>query len=131
MEKIKVSREVAEAIHEGLQEFGNAENLLREHSVILRDYIVLWNGVYNCLNDVSVMELAEILVKDFEVEQTPEEKLREYYEELGVIRDKSLEAKNYHLVGINASRRIGIKDTLNTLGIKIEGINAYKTEGDE
>jgi len=50
--------------------------------------------------------LAQTLIIGYEVEQTPEENVTEYYKNGGHIE------------------RIVVRETLNRLGIKIEGVNA-------
>jgi DNA integrity scanning protein DisA with diadenylate cyclase activity len=66
-------------------------------------------------------ELMEALICGYEVaEPTPEEKVAEYYAQY---RDKYLEAEtgegdHYYAV------RIGVRDTLDLLGIQIKGVNA-------
>lgn len=70
------------------------------------------------------MTLAAALVNGYEVEKTPEEKLREYFEETKRTRDER------HLAGDTEGKRfhggalVGICNTLELLGIKIEGVNA-------
>ncbi|MGI1816283.1 hypothetical protein OEJ84_17375 [Bacillus subtilis] len=66
----------------------------------------------------------ERLKSENEVEKTPEEKLREYFEETKRTRDER------HLAGDTEGKRfhggalVGICNTLELLGIKIEGVNA-------
>lgn len=59
-------------------------------------------------------ELLSALVNGYTIEQTPEEKVREYYE------DRRLS----HAGSIADYQADAVKETLNLLGIKIEGINA-------
>jgi len=72
------------------------------------------------LEDLDIMTLAAALINGYEVEKTPEEKVREFYDsfECGprmYPAEMSFRNEEY--------RRI-IKCTLNRLGIKIEGVNA-------
>lgn len=63
------------------------------------------------LEDLDIMTLAAALINGYEVEKTPEEKVREYYESHG--GSPSAE-----------ERKAAIRETLYKLGIKIEGVNA-------
>ncbi|MCY9052514.1 hypothetical protein MOE90_02250 [Bacillus spizizenii] len=76
------------------------------------------------LNDLDTLTLAAALVNGYEVEKTPEEKVREYYEGVKRTRDErylagDIEGKRFH-----AGALVGICNTLGLLGIKIEGVNA-------
>ncbi|ARV43483.1 hypothetical protein BCV50_00035 [Bacillus subtilis] len=76
------------------------------------------------LNDLDIMTLAAALVNGYEVEKTPEEKVREYFEGVRNSRDErylagDIEGKRFH-----GGALIGIYNTLELLGIKIEGVNA-------
>ncbi|MFC8958253.1 hypothetical protein ACFTXL_01020 [Bacillus subtilis] len=83
-----------------------------------------WIEEFSCLNDLDIMTLAAALVNGYEVEKTPEEKLREYFEETKRTRDErhlagDIEGKRFH-----GGALVGICNTLERLGIKIEGVNA-------
>jgi len=72
------------------------------------------------INTIDIMTLAAALINGYEVEKTPEESVREFYDsfECGprmYPAEMSFRNEEY--------RRI-IKCTLNRLGIKIEGVNA-------
>ncbi|MGN7387782.1 hypothetical protein [Sporosarcina sp. SAFN-015] len=78
------------------------------------------NDYYNSLEMDSQRhpnELMRALVNGYEVEKTPEEKVRDYY---GKINALIAEHRYSHDVGV----RFGIEKTLDLLGIKIEGVNA-------
>lgn len=62
--------------------------------------------------------LLQALVNGYEVEQTPEEKVREYYE-----LNKPDEYMNQNQFNIQAAVREGVLNTLNLLNIKIKGVN--------
>ncbi|MED0759107.1 hypothetical protein P4S93_18305 [Aneurinibacillus thermoaerophilus] len=64
------------------------------------------------LNHLDVETFARAVIVGYEVEMTPEEKVREKYESVDP----------WETYG-NAYRQ-AIRDTLNILGIKIEGVNA-------
>lgn len=127
MKKVKLTQEQADALDNLRGTYFSDDRILEVHC----DPENAWRSIYECLNDIPNTELASALINGYEVEQTPEEKLREYYEELGRCRDTSLEEDDLKDVAINASKRVGIRYALNTLGIKIEGINAPITKEDE
>jgi len=113
MEKVTVSKEVAEAIEHAkrtcivsaLIRFADGESgFLHPKMKLLR-------------KELDREALLHAIFYGYEVEQTPEEKLREYYESLDM---QSREADEAY----------GVRETLNILGITIEGINADKTEED-
>lgn len=52
----------------------------------------------------------------YEVEQTPEEKVREYFESLRVSHHCEIQPEDH--------KRVAVRQTLDRLGIKIEGVNA-------
>ncbi|MGN9867377.1 hypothetical protein [Bacillus swezeyi] len=89
------------------------------------DSLAVMNPRNRCLYDLDLITLAAALINGYEVEKTPEEKVREFYDsfECGPLMypaEMSFRNETY--------RRI-IKCTLNRLGIKISGIN--DEEGDE
>ncbi|MEC1648233.1 hypothetical protein [Bacillus halotolerans] len=67
------------------------------------------------LAKLDLMTLAAALVNGYEVEKTPEEKVREYFEKLWTCCCGTDEIEIAEETIIN---------TLNLLGIKIEGVNA-------
>lgn len=67
------------------------------------------------------------LVNGYEVEKSPEDKLREYFDSNNWIgEDELVPTERQRMLG----RRQGVMKTLNILGIKIEGINADSTPKD-
>jgi len=102
-----ITKEQAEAI-QFLMSDGNdwTEDDILEHHVANR-----WFNEYEPLNSLYTIVLAAALINGYEVEKTPEEKVREYYESHG--GSPSAE-----------ERKAAIRETLCKLGIKIEGVNA-------
>lgn len=72
--------------------------------------------------------LLSALVNGYEVEQSPEEELREYYEGLVRCEEECRNVGKYPVADEYYSRRIGVITTLNKLGIEIEGINDKKED---
>jgi hypothetical protein len=118
--KVKLPKEVAEAIdyaREGMN-WSHANILVRsvrgdwESSEMqpLRDF---------CRTDNFYLILAQALVNGYEVEQTPEDKVREYYESLKSEEGKDWTASNYQ-------KACATVDILNLLNIKIKGVNDHE-----
>ncbi|WKT37422.1 hypothetical protein [Bacillus amyloliquefaciens] len=73
------------------------------------------------LAKLDLLTLAAALVNGYEAEATPEEKVREYYEKLWADYCDSDDGLNEIAC---ESARHAVKETLNLLGIKVEGVNA-------
>ncbi|MED2969444.1 hypothetical protein ABE128_13435 [Bacillus subtilis] len=71
--------------------------------------------------NMDLMTLAAALVNGYEVEKAPEEKVREYHRSLVCDMDRAL---SYEEEGNYRSAIEAVEETLNLLGIKIEGVNA-------
>ncbi|WP_440097455.1 hypothetical protein [Bacillus paralicheniformis] len=117
-----ITKEQAEAI-QFLMSDGNdwTEDDILEHHVANR-----WFNEYEPLNSLYTIVLASALINGYEVEKTPEETVREYYEKLcdGYDRAQFHEDKGKYLLMKRSVRR-----TLDALGVQIAGIN--DEEGDE
>jgi hypothetical protein len=120
MEKVKLPREVAEAI-EYIRE-KEPSNYKVAHHVFhsMRgesDYPE--KTVYEYFNG-DMDELIKVLNNGYEIEQTPEDALRMYYDYCEKKKSQTVFTPEYkeHLGKI-----LGIKMALKILGIKIEGIN--------
>ncbi|NRF01228.1 hypothetical protein HRF55_10530 [Bacillus subtilis] len=116
--KPTITKEQAEVIQIFMDGGKEKSDLLRIHA---KDR---WIEEFSCLNQLDIMTLAAALVNGYEVEKTPEEKVREYYEKTERTRDErqsagDIEGKRFHGGVMN-----GICNTLDLLGIKIEGVNA-------
>lgn len=121
MEKVKVSKEVAEAIEElrcivRYHGYWRAVMQFEEKDdVDLR--FVRMRSYFN--EDVSLFIRA--LFGDYEVEKTPEEEIAELYLDCHKTMTDSVAHKDYDkALGIST----GITFTLDALGIKIKGVNA-------
>ncbi|WP_433959340.1 hypothetical protein [Cytobacillus horneckiae] len=112
-EKVKVSREVAEAL-ESAREIRSDETIT--NMCIARSFV----ADQEPLNKLNPYIMVKILINGYEVEQTPEELVREYY------RFKEMDLKqvtNSYDRGFATGALISIKKTLDMLGVKIKGIN--------
>lgn len=79
-----------------------------------------WLGIYAPLKNLSVDTLIRILYIGYEVEQTPEEKIIDAYEES---ERRAYDGSEYH-----DGFADGISYTLNTLDKKIKGINDWNNK---
>ena len=112
-EKVKVSREAARALGCALEEYdGDKDLVLQNHK---------YDWIEECipLNNFTHLEIAEMFIKGIEIEETPEE---------AILRDFLIEKRNSEeAISSSAIRSrgyvLGVRETLNRLGIKIKGIN--------
>lgn len=116
MDKIKVSKEVAHALEMALKTCSKAK-FFEQHSNKMQ-----WSlDVYLPLNQISNWKMAQILINGYEVEETPEDKLIRQFRDFGERKNNfTTESKNF---GYWEGREKQVVATLNTLGIKIKGIN--------
>jgi hypothetical protein len=115
-EKVKLPREVIEAIEHysksefGYTKYGVLDCIVGEassYSMKARSVLISAHGEGPCW-DV----LMEAIINGYEVEETPEERIKETFERF----ERSEVGREVGFAG-------GIKFSLNELGIKIEGIN--------
>ena len=100
-----ITKEQADSIAAFL-EVGTKEELLTA-----KVHCCHFGDEYSGINTIDIMTLAAALINGYEVEKTPEEKVREFYESHG--GSPSAE-----------ERKAAIRETLYKLGIKIEGVNS-------
>ena len=110
-EKVTVSREVAKAIEYRRSIEGGGYNFKKFMQVKTARFD--FGEPVEVLNDVPIETLASALINGYEVKNTPEENLREYYDNF----------EKYPLEHADSQVRHGIRAALNILGIKIEGVN--------
>lgn len=110
-EKLKVSREVADAI-EYIKTLNSINEILINHA-IADD---AWIRKAEAVNNLSIGELATVLIVGYEVEMTPHEIINSRY---NTSQQDWVNNKHFHSKGFAE----GIEFTLNTLGITIEGVN--------
>jgi Protein of unknown function (DUF1642) len=118
--KVVLPREVAEAI-ESLR-----KNQFDNRAIINRIYKATAPPALQLYAIENFDTLLNALVNGYEIEKSPEEKVREYYEEIHEKHGKSFAEVPYggkpphYFSGV----KDGIKTTLDILEIKIEGVNA-------
>lgn len=105
-EKVTVTKEVAEAIEYRRSKVGGGYTFEKFMMVKMAKYD--FGSPVEILNTVPIETLAQALINGYEVEMTPEDKVREYY----MNGDTSYQ------------EALGIRHTLNILGINIGGVNA-------
>ena len=116
MEKVKLPKLAAEAI-ELMRAKGAPNNEIIERH-FNKDHIPVKG--YKSVASLSTHTLIRALYFGFEIEQTPEDKVRELFKNPGEL---------YEGIGeLSTSYRNAIIDTLNTLGITIPGVNGGETD---
>jgi len=119
IEKVKVSREVAEALGKIVAQLGMNQFVAQHIRTI--DTGNAWVDGYprlKVLDTIGIDEMMQIARFGYEVEQTPEEKILKWYREQQHIW-------GYHLDGeVEAKITVeAIEKTLKILGVKVEGVN--------
>ena len=130
-EKVTLPREVAEEIRKARIHFRRDAGIvmnLRSHYRLMKLSRIFDNGTHK--EDGGGLEvdlLMRALVNGYEVEKSPEEKVREFYKK--AMRD-AVDTEHSGSLEFSGSSRVavgqanGISRTLDLLGIKIEGVNA-------
>jgi hypothetical protein len=107
LEKVKLQKEVAEAL-EFAKSKVSKEDIVRWHV----DHI--WTDDEKPLQSLSLDHLITALYVGYELEVSPEEKVKEYF-----LNHLKLEDQVYHNGVLN-----GILKTLELLNIKLKGVNS-------
>lgn len=118
-EKVKVSKEVAEALDKliALARERNTDDplqwILEAHRL---ERAGDWDGDLEPIKHLSLSKIAHAYINDYEVERTPEEAFSELYDEAFNVWMKS---------GSNIDRAHldGMKETIKVLKLKIEGVD--------
>lgn len=136
-EKIKVSKEVAEAIekyiHYWTKEIGKTKEevkalLVGTHNELkYKGWDAYRDGSYKAMEGISTFDLMQVLVNGYEVEMTPHEQLINSYTKTKNKKDVLQASPDTpsKVATINGYRNYmeGIRFTLDVLGITIKGIN--------
>ncbi|SET43288.1 hypothetical protein SAMN05216389_11157 [Oceanobacillus limi] len=118
-EKVALPKEVAEVIEHLRSLPYYSDDKILEVTVDPADE---WVGAKtDALNGVDTMTLASALVNGYTVEQTPHEKLRNYYEANDWLQDSEEMSSTERQRSLGC--RQGVRKTLHILGIIVEGIN--------
>ena len=116
MKKVKLPKHVAEALDQVIGKYQYKSHIVRD-SVVGNDSIDGMEIIIRYFRRESGNisdELLHALVIGYEVERTPEERLRDYYEYLQRIKSDSI---------YDDLRAEAVEETLDILGITVEGIN--------
>jgi hypothetical protein len=117
--KVVLPREVAEAIENVRKRLGWTDEVIL-HKTYTNGWEAEWTEVLNANGDENkAFLIAQALVNGYEIEKSPEEKVREYYE----FWSEKLTDRDYEL-RIEAREKLnGMIFVLNAYDIKIEGVN--------
>lgn len=77
-----------------------------------------------CLYNLDALGLATALINGYEVDTTPEAKIKEYYEEALRYRRESEDEADIESAEYYSGRIHGVMEVLTILGVDIEGVNA-------
>ncbi|MEC2354092.1 hypothetical protein P9H15_10335 [Bacillus velezensis] len=118
--KPTITKEQAEAIEE-LRLRLSDEGILLSYT---NDSLTVGDNKSGCLYNLDLITLATALINGYESEPTPKEKLRDYYEGIKRSRDERYIAGDIEDKRYSVGLLTGIRNTLDILEIKIEGVNA-------
>lgn len=108
-----VSKEIAHALELVKEDHKNNFALIVEYHV---EEFPEWSSELAPLNTLSLDTLIRALYIGYEVEKTPEEKVKELFDSYGPNSRGKREPSDGRV-------QVGIRLTLNTLGMIVEGIN--------
>lgn len=125
--KVVLPKEVAEAVEWARTEEGQSNyNIVRlsAGAVFSEHLLSIQRWAFDSSGKGSPDKLMQALVNGYEVEQTPEDKLRKFFH---------TKPNRMHpdTVLYNSGAKHGVKKTLSILGITVEGINDNNTKGCE
>lgn len=87
-------------------------------------YIEMQHGrSVGCLYDLDALRFATALVNGYEVEKTPEERIKEYYEEVLRSQRESQDEADIESAEYCSGVIDGVTATLTILGVDIKGVN--------
>jgi metal-dependent HD superfamily phosphatase/phosphodiesterase len=119
MDKVKLPKRIFDFIQSERYFDTNKENYWKE-----RVLLTILTHEFS-LEDVKFETIIQALATDYEVEETPEDKVKLFYETASTNKSILLQhsAISYDEVELQNGIMRGIEGTLNRLNIKIEGIN--------
>lgn len=124
MTKVKLPREVAQAIEDLRKDGMSNFNIMyqAQGAVVTNSYLTIRKWAFDFPGEGSPDLLMQALVNGYEVEKTPEDRVREYFE---ILKRREVYAEeNGHLTAQHRQGRLSVAITLDILGIKIKGVNA-------
>lgn len=120
-EKLKVSREVADAIEYLGKVECDFEEVMELH--VSAGWSNFSDERVTELDGLTTRELAIALINGYEVEMTPHELIQKAYKKSNVKRGVSVGLNDMILAGAENGFMNGVEFTLNTLGITVKGVN--------
>ncbi|WP_079709740.1 hypothetical protein [Paraliobacillus ryukyuensis] len=123
-EKVKLPKEVANAIDRITNVDGKKPlfdiQILESNASEGND---LAGDIVDYVSEAGYEKYFTALINGYKIEKTPKDKLLEHYKKLQTRREYYLNQEDHQRDSMTKIEQYGIKYTLNTLGIKIEGIN--------
>lgn len=114
MNKAKLTKQQIEDLNYLKNEIWSEERIVEFHAKNNKG----WSNDYNSLNSVSLDEMIKALYVGYDLIQTPEEKLKECYEQVLDWSMKPYPIENFEPVFFRA----GIMTALKIMEMKVEGI---------
>jgi hypothetical protein len=111
MEKVILTKEQAIALDMAREDLFASE-VVATHARLLNDDNDSWAGRFEPLNRLNLDEVIRALYVGCEIEKSPEEQIKDFYTK-APLNDRA-----------DYGTRYGVRQTLQMLGIEIEGINA-------
>lgn len=118
MDKVKLPKEVADELEKCRQGHSDKDVI----SIAIADHLVKPYGSLQAYANEFFDQFMSALVNGYEVEQTPEDKVREYITNRLKEARSLVEGSPHHVRAIH--RYEGAASVAEMLGIKIEGVNA-------
>lgn len=119
--KPEITKKQAEAI-EQVRRWGHGDSwILINHADVLSGRVSTWGCSVCALDKMDMLTLAAALINGYEVEKTPEEKVREYFKELSKDIQHYLEFGERKLAETKMEERATALKILDLLGMKVVG----------
>ena len=115
-----ITKEQAEAFEKLREQYTDEEIVIK----YIESELDLFDSSCACLYDLGFTDFLAALINGYEVEKTPEEKVREYFGEAQRRRRERRDAGDIESMRYNSGKIDGVRTALAILGIKIEGVNA-------
>ncbi|ATH95309.1 hypothetical protein [Bacillus glycinifermentans] len=118
IKKPVITKEQAEAFEKLREQYTDEEIVIK----YIESELDLFDSGCACLYDLGFTDFLAALINGYEVEKTPEEKVREYYAANYQRHEQSMPRSkdDFYTSGVAE----GVRNTLDCLGIKIEGVSA-------
>lgn len=126
--KPEITKEQAEAI-EFLRKHYDDRGILELYAEDTIGHVhQMYGHDCGCVYDLDLIDFAAALINGYEIEKSPEQKVRDYYESNYAKHEKSkpFSDDDYYTTGVSN----GIRQTLDLLGIEIDGVNVDHEEAD-